>query len=242
MTEITEKPPQLDIQELPFETKHLREALTQFLDMKVEDPDGSMVPVGNYIWGVYAFYDYDREPIYVGQTKEKLRTRIRRHLTNQRTDAVAMKVLDPFEVCHVEVWPLPELQYLPTGDKDAKKEAKDKLDALESAVYKKLLAESEFNAILNEKDPPLPRVEIEIPTSFRQQLVTDAVSVLRDHPDLRLARRAMTLARLAQIICERKVGKGLRKVVLVQAKRLLWLAEKRYVLAADVKGDEDDDD
>ena len=48
--------------------------------------------------GVYLFYDYDGEPIYAGQTKEQLRTRIRRHLTNQRTDAVATRVLDPFEV------------------------------------------------------------------------------------------------------------------------------------------------
>jgi hypothetical protein len=64
--------------------------------------------LGNYKFGVYAFFDYDGEPIYVGQTNERLRTRIRRHLTNQRTDAVAMKVLDPFEVYEIEVWPLPQ--------------------------------------------------------------------------------------------------------------------------------------
>ena len=60
--------------------------------------------------GVYAFYDYDAEPIYVGQTYERLSSRIRRHLTNQRTDAVAMHVLDPLEVARVEVWPLWELE------------------------------------------------------------------------------------------------------------------------------------
>lgn len=42
--------------------------------------------------GVYAFYDYDGEPIYVGQTKEGLRTRVGRHLTGQRSDAVAMQI------------------------------------------------------------------------------------------------------------------------------------------------------
>ena len=68
------------------------------------------LPVGNYRWGVYAFFDYDGEPIYVGQTNEQLRTRIRRHLTNQRTDAVAMSVLDPFEVFEIEVWPLPQFE------------------------------------------------------------------------------------------------------------------------------------
>ena len=48
--------------------------------------------VGDCKFGVYLFYDYDSEPIYVGRTRESLRGRIRRHLTNQRTDAVAMSV------------------------------------------------------------------------------------------------------------------------------------------------------
>jgi len=61
-------------------------------------------------WGVYAFFDYDGEPIYVGQTNEQLRTRVRRHLTNQRTDAVAMRILDVFEVAEMELWPLWELE------------------------------------------------------------------------------------------------------------------------------------
>ena len=60
----------------------------------------------NAKWGIYAFFDYDGEPIYVGQTNEQLRVRIGRHLTNQRTDAVAMRVLDIFEVAEMRLWPL----------------------------------------------------------------------------------------------------------------------------------------
>src|SRR5690606_23380064 len=85
----------------PFETEDLRANLAAFLDTPFDDPAGHKVRVGNYKWGVYAFFDYDGEPIYVGQTNEMLRTRIRRHLTNQRTDAVAMSVLDPFEVYEI---------------------------------------------------------------------------------------------------------------------------------------------
>ena len=93
----------------PFETEDLRKNLTAFLDTGFYDPVlKKNVKIGNFKWGVYAFFDYDGEPIYVGQTNEKLRTRIRRHLTNQRTDAVAMSVLDPFEVFEIEVWPLPQ--------------------------------------------------------------------------------------------------------------------------------------
>jgi len=221
--------------ELPFETSQLRRALVAFLDTTVEDPSIGRIKIGHYRWGVYAFFDYDDEPIYVGQTKETLRTRIRRHLTNQRTDAVAMNVLDPFEVCSIEVWPLAQFQE--TGSKD--KNAKECLDALEYKVFHQLLEESEFRAVLNEKDPPNPKVMVTAPKSHKAKIVTDEVSTLRDHPDLRIARRAMTLSRLAQVICERKVGGGLRKVLLTQAKRLEWLAQRRYDHAADTVEDED---
>ena len=82
----------------PFETEDLRNNLATFLDSGFQDPSGAPALVGNSRWGVDAFFDDDGEPIYVGQTNARLRTRIRRHLTNQRTDAVAMSVLDPFEV------------------------------------------------------------------------------------------------------------------------------------------------
>ncbi len=68
--------------------------------------------------GVYAFYDFDGEPIYVGQTREQLRTRLRRHMTNQRTDAVAMRVLDPLEVADIEVWPFWEFEGLSLSVKE----------------------------------------------------------------------------------------------------------------------------
>jgi len=217
----------------PFETKELRAQLKKYLDHVWEDPSTKeLYKIGDYKWGVYAFYDFDDEPIYVGQTNEKLRTRIRRHLTNQRTDAVAMNVLDPFEVCYIEVFPLPELQSVKKGDteleKSAFKAAKERLDSLEYVVYQKLLNESEFGAVLNEKAPAKPDVLENIPPSYKSKVVSEEVSKLRDHPDLRIARRASTLAKLAQVICEREVQPGLRKVLLVQAERLRWLAQRRH--------------
>jgi hypothetical protein len=172
---------------------------------------------------VYAFYDYDGEPIYVGQTREKLSGRVSRHLTNQRTDAVAMSVLDPFEVCEVELWPLPELEGLKTEDPNAKA----RLDALEATVYKAALKKSKFNAVLNEKIP-VSYISAKIPPSHRGRIVSDAVMEVRSHPDLRLARRAATISRLAQIVSERKVAPGLRRVLVVQAERLLSLARRRF--------------
>lgn len=211
----------------PFETEDLRRNLVTFLDSEFDDPvAGGKRRVGNFRWGVYIFYDYDGEPIYVGQTNEMLRTRIRRHLTNQRTDAVAMSVLDPFEVYEIEVYPLPQFQDV-SGAAD-RAAARAHLNALEHAVYGKAIAGSQFKTILNEKDPPAPTVEVEIPPSFRMRVVSDDVAKIRSHPDFRIARRSLIISRLAQVISERKVQGGLRRVLLTQAKRLQWLADRRY--------------
>jgi hypothetical protein len=216
----------------PFETEDLRRNLSEYLDTPfIDELSGSTIAVGNYRWGVYVFYDYDGEPIYVGQTNEMLRTRIRRHLTNQRTDAVAMSVLDPFEVFEIEVFPMTDLQTLQQGE-EAKSHAKAQLNALERAVYERAIESSKFGAILNEKDPPSfgsrELKGIHIPKSFRGRIVSNEVANLRSHPDFRIARRSLVISRLAQVISERKVQGGLRRVLLTQAMRLRWLASERY--------------
>ena len=170
--------------------------------------------------GVYVFYDYDGEPIYVGQTKESIRSRIGRHLTNQLTDAVAMNVLDPFEVAEIEVWPI----YF--GKKKSKAEAKRLLSEAEYTVFQQVLQASRLQAVLNEKDIPVTR-RVELPQSFRGRIVPEELYQLRKHPDTRIARRASTIANLARVIAERNVSKGLRRTLLTQAKRLALLAEER---------------
>lgn len=234
-----------DINFPPFETEDLRSNLTKFLASPFHDSILEKErPVGSFKWGVYAFFDYDGEPIYVGQTKEKISTRIRRHLTNQRTDAVAMSVLDPFEVYEIEVWPLPQFEKTGAGDASAKAH----LDALEDLIYQQAIGDSTFKAVLNEKDPPAPTLAVAAPPSLRYCIVSDEVHKIRSHPDFRIARRALIISRLAQVISERKVQGGLRRVLLTQAKRLQWLTERRYVAlggAASVEkenGNASDDD
>jgi hypothetical protein len=214
-----------DVNAPPFETADLRQKLAAFLDSDFLDPTTNRVTkVGNFRWGVYAFFDYDGEPIYVGQTNEQLRTRIRRHLTNQRTDAVAMSVLDPFEVLEIEVWPLPEYQSVLRSDLHAK----EHLNALEYIVYENSIRASRFRAVLNEKNPRRPVMTVTPPPSFRARIVSEDVYRIRKHPDFRIARRALIISRLAQVISERKVQGGLRRVLITQAKRLQWLAQRRF--------------
>lgn len=218
----------------PFETAELRSSLEKFMRSDFVDPvTGSTNKIGSFTWGVYAFFDYDDEHIYVGQTKESVSGRVGRHLTGQRTDAVAKSVLDPLEVKDIQIWPLPQFYGVTAKKKPAEHAAATQhLNALENLVHRKLIAESRFGAILNEKDPPIPTTVVKEPASLKGRIVSDAVMTIRAHPDFRISRRAMVIARLSQGIAERKIGGGeggLRRVLLTQAKRLQWLAEQRYM-------------
>ncbi len=188
--------------DIPDEVAAIRAGIRQCLDQK--DEQGRTV--GNAKYGIYCFYDYDDEPIYVGQTKESLRQRIGRHLTNQRTDAVAMNVLDPFEVLSIELYPLWELADATYTDV-ARQHA---LNNAEFSVYQKVLELSTYHAVLNEADMLSSEI-VMLPTPYRGRIVPEGVYQLRKHPDIRIARRAMTVANLARVISERDVSTGLRR-------------------------------
>ena len=182
--------------------------------LNLQDHEGRRV--GDCRHGIYLFYDYDGEPIYVGQTREQLRARIGRHLTNQRTDAVAMSVLDPFEVAEIEMWP-----FWDAGD-----DMSNTLNRAEFTVYQQALQASAFNVILNEGD--IPEADLmELPLSFRGAILSPESRLSREHPDIRLARRARTIANLARVISERKVKVGIRRTLWAQAQRLERLAKVR---------------
>jgi hypothetical protein len=202
---------------VPADVAAIRLALAAALNIKCDNGR----KVGDSKYGVYAFYDFDGEPIYVGQTTEKLRVRIRRHLTNHRTDAVAMNVLDPFEVYDIEMWPFWDMQGLPSP-KIAKR-----LDAAEYTVFEKLLAASTYTAVLNEKDMP-KSATVKLPSSVRACIIPEELRESRKHPDVRIARRAGTIASLAKVISERDVSPGLRRTLHTQSRRLERLAAIRY--------------
>lgn len=173
--------------------------------------------------GVYGFYDYDGEPIYIGQTWENFGTRVGRHMTGQRSDTLAYRILDPFEVAEVELWPT---EYLRTDP-----DKKSKLDSVEYSAYRAAIDNSKYGAILNEKIPPFSDL-VELPESFRFNLIPPGMRDEREHPDVRIARRAETLARVSAVAHERgEVSAGLRRVIVIQAVRLADLAAARLAYA-----------
>lgn len=207
----------LEVVGLPEDVAAIRAEIKKFFTTK----DAKGKNIGGYKHGIYAFYDYDGEPIYVGQTEEKLSSRISRHLTNQRTDAVAMNVLDPFEVESIEVWLLDDLV-----KGLAKNKKKEFLDSAEYTAFQTVLRASSLGAVLNEKEMA-PRSKISLPPSYKRRIIPETIYKQRKHPDIRIARRATTIANLARVISERDVSDGLRRTLLTQARRLERLAEQR---------------
>lgn len=200
------------------------------------DPNGSG-RLGQARAAVYAFYDFDGEPIYNGQTSEGVSSRIGRHLTGQRSDAVAKFVLDPFEVAEVEVWTIPDIANV----RATTAEKRRLLDVYEFNVYQMLVARSRFGAMLNEKIPSATD-EITLPQSLRGRIIPDDMWEDRSHPDVRIARRASQVGRLAQLISEREPSPGLRRTLHLQTQRLEWLSNRRIMdlhYAIPVYGDSD---
>lgn len=202
----------------PAEVAKIRKAIRSFFDTLDEE---SGRKIGTAKCGVYAFYDYEDEPIYVGRTIENLSSRVGRHLTGRRSDAVAKYVLDPFEVLSIEVWPMFHLE---DAEPETKKAA---VDACEYEVFELLIEESKFSAVLNEGDIPEPAERGGLPRSWKGQIIPLDLYEERKHPDIRLARRAGTIANLARLISERSVDDNIRRTLLVQAQRLEHLAARR---------------
>ena len=120
----------------------------------------------------------------------------------------------------------------------AKRTLQQKLNAAEYSAYKQLLKESRLKAVLNEK-PPAKTELVELPEAVEGCIVPEDLFQSRKHPDVRIERRASTIASLAKVVSERKVSKGLRATLCTQARRLLSLAERRYQGLAALP-DEDD--
>lgn len=59
--------------------------------------------------GVYALCDLDGVPIYVGQSVDGIRRRVQRHLTSARSDVIANRQIDVWEIAYVRAWPVADI-------------------------------------------------------------------------------------------------------------------------------------
>lgn len=122
--------------------------------------------------GVYALCDLDGVPVYVGQSVDGIRSRVRRHLTSARSDVIANRMIDVWEIAYVWAWPAP---------------SKESIDQLEAYLFCQFDQEK---TLMNGKvmlDPgPLP---FGLPERQSVQVISDETIQDRLNPQQRLPRQ-----------------------------------------------------
>jgi len=123
--------------------------------------------------GCYVLCDLDDVPIYVGQSVDSIRSRVNRHLTSARSDIIANRQIDVWEIAFVWAYPV---------------ETKAEIDALETILFHAFHPKS---ALMNGKAPKPPKSLGKPPKpSQRIQVMADDEIAEKKDPALRLPRQA----------------------------------------------------
>jgi hypothetical protein len=152
--------------------------------------------------GVYALCDLDHVPIYIGQSTEGIRARVRRHLTSARSDVVANRQVDVWEIASVKAWPV---------------EIVGEIDALEKGLFHHFHAQS-----------PLMNGAVLVPDGdFNYSECKQTVLVLhqkeiarRREPEVRLPRQIQHYLRLVDHFLNVKSSKEMAAALDVHFARL----------------------
>lgn len=122
--------------------------------------------------GVYVLSDLDNVPVYVGQSTDGIRARVQRHLTSARSDVIANRQVDVWEVAFVWAFPVAE---------------KSQLNNLESTLFHLHDPQSQ---LMNGKLLPPPDHPVDLPEPEVVQVIQDREIEERKDPQLRLVRQA----------------------------------------------------
>ena len=153
--------------------------------------------------GVYALCDLDRIPIYVGQSVDGIRPRVRRHLTSARSDVIANRQLDVWEVAYVWAWPMPG-------------RSADKIRQVEYHLANKYHA---LKPLMGKISAP-PLVVPRVPRRQEVIVLPEEEILKRQDPLLRLPRQAMHFNSLFSHILEVKDNDELRAALAAHFDRL----------------------
>jgi hypothetical protein len=123
--------------------------------------------------GVYVLCDLDQVPLYVGQSVDGIRARVARHLTSARSDIIANRQIDVWEIAWVWAYPV---------------DVRADIGPLEAALFHHFHRQS---ALMNGKRPPPPARDVKLPDPEQiVQVMSDAEIAEKREPTLRLPRQA----------------------------------------------------
>jgi hypothetical protein len=122
--------------------------------------------------GCYALCDLNEVPIYVGQSIDGIRARVNRHLTSARSDIIANRQVDVWEIAWVWAYPV---------------EQADQITLVENTLFRHFHAQS---PLMNGKEPRGECLDtVPTPTQRLQVMADEEIADKRD-PALRLPRQA----------------------------------------------------
>ena len=153
--------------------------------------------------GVYALCDLDEVPIYVGQSVDGIRSRVRRHLTSARSDVIANRQVDVWEIAYVWAWPVKEV---------------GEITALEAYLF------NEFDnkvRLMNGKSMPVQAQQVYVPEKQVIQVIEEDERINRQDPALRLPRQITQYNLLVDYILNVKDAEHLKRSLDAHFERLV---------------------
>jgi hypothetical protein len=176
--------------------------------------------------GVYALCDLDGVPIYVGQSTDGIQARVRRHLTSARSDIIANRQVDPWEIAYVRAYPVARQADIPR---------------LEASLFAKFHKEK---PLMNGSIPVARgRLLKRIPKPAETiQMMPDEEIKVRKDPALRLPRQIEHIGRLVDHILTVKDSPQLRRSLAAHFDRLDAYRAAFLKAGASVTRDAEEDD
>ena len=174
--------------------------------------------------GCYVLCDLDGVPIYVGQSTDGIRSRVNRHLTSARSDIIANRQVDVWEIAYVWAYPVSDRR---------------DISALEDALFHAFHSRS---ALMNGKIPAKPSNEFVIPEPNQIVQVMSAAEIAEKRdPALRLPRQAEHYSQIVGHFIAVKNSKEIAGAIQAHFERLQKYHNSLLGTASDIDGDVQED-
>jgi GIY-YIG catalytic domain-containing protein len=174
--------------------------------------------------GCYVLCDLDQAPIYVGQSVDGIRSRVNRHLTSARSDIIANRQIDVWEIAWVWAYPVKD---------------KAEIGVLEDVLF------HAFNArctLMNGKVPKQRANRANPPDpSQKVQVMSDAEIGEEKDPALRLPRQAEHYSQIVGHFLAVKNSREIAVAIQAHFERLQKYHRQLLGSAVEVEGDSDED-
>ena len=171
--------------------------------------------------GCYALCDLDGVPIYVGQSVDGIRSRVLRHLTSARSDIIANRQVDVWEIAWVWAYPVAD---------------RADIGAVEASLFQTFHSRS---PLMNGKAPRIAAMEPSDPTPAQiTQVMPEAEIGQKSEPALRLPRQAEYYSQIVGHFLAVKDSKEIAGAIQTHFERLARYHHRILGLAVEVEGDD----